>query len=58
MISEIIMRLQDDAKVSNVVWDEVVEGMKVIISGSWDRTTKVWNLANCKLRYNLTGHTG
>jgi WD40 repeat protein len=58
MISEIIMRLQDDAKVSNVVWDEVVEGMKVIISGSWDRTAKVWNLANYKLRYNLTGHTG
>jgi WD40 repeat protein len=53
MISEIIMRLQDDAKVSNVVWDEVVEGMKVIISGSWDRTAKVWNLANY-----LTGHTG
>lgn len=30
----------------------------VIVSGAWDKTVKVWNLTNCKLRSNLTGHTG
>jgi len=30
----------------------------VIISGGWDKMVKVWNLTNCKLRTNLTGHTG
>jgi hypothetical protein len=32
------MRLSDDAKLSIVVWDEVIEGIKVIVSGSWDYT--------------------
>jgi len=30
----------------------------IIVSGGWDKNVKVWNLANCKLRTNLTGHTG
>jgi hypothetical protein len=51
MISEIIMRLPDDAKLSIAMWDEVIEGIKVIVSGSWDYTVQVWNLVNCKHRY-------
>ncbi|CAH8385066.1 unnamed protein product [Eruca vesicaria subsp. sativa] len=27
-----------------------------IVSALWDKTVKVWNLANCKLRYTLAGH--
>jgi len=30
----------------------------IIVSAAWDKQVKVWNLANCKLRNNLTGHTG
>jgi len=30
----------------------------IIVSAGWDKTVKVWNLTNCKLRSNLTGHTG
>jgi len=30
----------------------------LIVSAGWDRLVKVWNLNNCKLRYNLAGHTG
>lgn len=30
----------------------------VIVSASWDKVVKVWNLATCKLRSNLVGHTG
>ncbi|KAL5231358.1 hypothetical protein ABZP36_030134 [Zizania latifolia] len=29
-----------------------------IVSGSWDRSVKVWNLTNCKLRSKLDGHGG
>ncbi|XP_013583254.1 PREDICTED: guanine nucleotide-binding protein subunit beta-like protein [Brassica oleracea var. oleracea] len=28
------------------------------VSASWDKTVKVWNLSNCKLRSTLAGHTG
>ena len=30
----------------------------VIVSAGWDRLVKVWNLGNCKLRNNLSGHNG
>uniref|UniRef100_A0A7G3AHU1 Small ribosomal subunit protein RACK1 n=1 Tax=Lutzomyia longipalpis TaxID=7200 RepID=A0A7G3AHU1_LUTLO len=30
----------------------------IIVSSGWDRTVKVWNLANCKLKTTHTGHTG
>jgi len=30
----------------------------VIVSGGWDKKIKVWNLHNCKLRTEHTGHTG
>jgi len=29
-----------------------------IVSGSWDKVVKVWNMSNCKLRTNLQGHHG
>jgi len=30
----------------------------LIVSAGWDKLVKVWNLNNCKLRYNLAGHNG
>lgn len=30
----------------------------IIVSCGWDRTVKVWNLANCKLKNNHHGHNG
>ncbi|XP_036620391.1 receptor of activated protein C kinase 1-like [Trichosurus vulpecula] len=30
----------------------------IIVSCGWDKLVKVWNLANCKLKTNHTGHTG
>jgi len=30
----------------------------VIVSAGWDKVVKVWMLSNCKLRTNLSGHTG
>jgi guanine nucleotide-binding protein subunit beta-2-like 1 protein len=30
----------------------------LIVSAGWDKLVKVWNLTNCKLKTNLTGHTG
>jgi len=30
----------------------------VIVSCGWDKRVKVWNLANCKLKQNLIGHSG
>jgi len=30
----------------------------IIVSCGWDRIVKVWNLTNCKLRFNHIGHTG
>lgn len=29
-----------------------------IVSASWDKTVKIWNLSNCKLRATLAGHNG
>ncbi|CAL5434010.1 unnamed protein product [Camellia sinensis] len=29
-----------------------------IMSSSWDRTVKFWNLTNCKIRASLAGHSG
>ena len=29
-----------------------------IVSASWDKTVKVWNLQNCKLKSSLAGHSG
>merc|ERR1719183_1921046 len=28
------------------------------LSASWDKSMRVWDLNNCKLRYNLAGHNG
>merc|ERR1711963_322473 len=30
----------------------------IIVSAGWDKTVKVWNLANCKLKTNHYGHQG
>jgi len=30
----------------------------LIVSGSVDKTVKVWNLKDCQLKFNLTGHEG
>lgn len=30
----------------------------LIVSAGWDKIVKVWDLAHCKLRTNLIGHTG
>lgn len=30
----------------------------IIVSSSWDRKVKVWNLTNCKLKTNHYGHSG
>jgi len=30
----------------------------VFVSAGWDKKVKVWNSGNCKLQYNLNGHTG
>ena len=30
----------------------------IIVSAGWDKTVKVWNLTNCKLRTNHFGHNG
>lgn len=30
----------------------------MIVSASWDKLVKVWNLGDCKLKSNLEGHTG
>merc|ERR1712154_525166 len=30
----------------------------VIVSGSWDKTLKVWHLSNFGLKNNFSGHTG
>lgn len=29
-----------------------------IVSAGWDKVVKVWNLSNCRLKTNYTGHTG
>ncbi|KAJ7559726.1 hypothetical protein O6H91_04G098300 [Diphasiastrum complanatum] len=30
----------------------------IIVSAGWDKAVKVWNLNNCKIRTNLSGHGG
>lgn len=30
----------------------------VVVSAGWDKLVKVWNLATCQIKNNLTGHTG
>lgn len=30
----------------------------VIVSAGWDKVVKVWNVNNCRIRTNLTGHSG
>jgi guanine nucleotide-binding protein subunit beta-2-like 1 protein len=30
----------------------------VIVSSGWDKIVKVWDLADCKCKFELTGHTG
>jgi len=30
----------------------------IIVSGGWDKAVKIWNLATCKLKTNLVGHSG
>ena len=30
----------------------------IIVSAGWDKTVKVWNLTNCKLKTNHRGHNG
>ena len=30
----------------------------IIVSGGWDKLVKVFNLSNCKLKCNLSGHGG
>lgn len=32
--------------------------LPTIVSASWDKTVKVWNLTNCKNRCTLAGHSG
>jgi len=52
--------LSDDGHtdwVSTVRFPPVTED-PVIVSGGWDKVVKVWRLSNCKLKANLTGHTG
>jgi len=43
--------------VSSVVFSPSAK-MPLIVSSGWDKLVKVWNLADCKLRTNLVGHTG
>lgn len=30
----------------------------IIVSAGWDKMVKVWNLTNCRLKINHTGHKG
>jgi len=43
--------------VSSVVFSPSAK-MPLIVSSGWDKLVKVWNLADCKIRYNLVGHVG
>lgn len=33
-------------------------GVGMCVSGGWDKKVKVWSLSNCKLKYDLSGHSG
>jgi len=43
--------------VSSVVFSPSAK-MPLIVSSGWDKLVKVWNLVDCKIRYNLVGHVG
>jgi len=35
-----------------------IEQQPLVVSCGWDKVVKVWNISECKLNYDLIGHTG